>query len=144
MKTSLLAQLDTSFAWKPGNWRAKFKISSKILWWFQYFIMVLQIIFGSMLELDDVEFLKVHLPKDLVPLTSTPYLGSISEIIWSALELAYINGKPPRWQQWEYNNVSWLSDLVGDSTSTHSFVPVKMHSCTLTLIYIINDLSRIG
>jgi hypothetical protein len=48
-----------------------------------------------MLELDDVEFLKVHLPIDLVPSTSKLYLGSRSEIIWSALELAYINGKPP-------------------------------------------------
>ena len=57
--------------------------------------MVLQIIFGSMLELDDVEFLKVHLPIDLVPSTSTPYLGSSSKTISSALELAYINGKPP-------------------------------------------------
>jgi hypothetical protein len=57
--------------------------------------MVLQIIFGSMLELVDVGFLKAHLPTDLVPSTSTPYLGPRSEIIWSALELAYINGKPP-------------------------------------------------
>ena len=76
--------------------RAKFTISSAISWWFQSF-MVLQIILGSMLELDDVEFLKVHLPIDLVPSTSTLYLGSRLEIIWSALELAFINGKPPRW-----------------------------------------------
>jgi len=41
-----------------------------------------------MLELDDVGFLNAYLPTDLVPSTSTPYLGSRSEIIWSALELA--------------------------------------------------------
>ena len=84
VKTNLLAQLDMSFAWKPRNWRTKFTISYAIVWWFQYFITVLQIIFGSMLELADVGFLKAHLPTDLVPLTSTLYLGSRSEIIWSA------------------------------------------------------------
>ena len=57
--------------------------------------MVLQIIFGSMLKLDDVEFLKVHLATDLVPSNSTHYLGSRLEIIWSYFKLAYINGKPP-------------------------------------------------
>jgi hypothetical protein len=36
--------------------------------------MVLQIIFGSMLELDDVGFPKALLPTDLVPSTSTLYL----------------------------------------------------------------------
>lgn len=48
-----------------------------------------------MLELADVGFLKVHLPTYLVPSTSTPFLGPRSKIIWSSLELAYINGKPP-------------------------------------------------
>lgn len=132
MKTKLLAQLDMSFSWKPDNWWSKFTISSVILWWFQFFIMALQINFGSILKLPDVGFLKAHLPTYIVPSTSTPYLGSRSEIIWSALELAYVNGKPPHWQQWEYNNISWLSDLAGQSTSTHLFVLVNMHLGTLT------------
>jgi len=106
--------------------------------------MVIQIIFGSMLKLAVVGFLKAHLPIDLVPSTSTPYLGSRSKIIWISLELIYSNDKHIHWKQWEYNNVSWLSDIAGASTPTHSFVLVKMHLGTLTLIDMIGELSHIS
>ena len=62
----------------------------------------------------------------------------------STLALAYISGKPPCCQQWEFINVSSLTDPIGDSNRTHSIVHVRMYLGTLTLIDINGELSHIG
>ena len=78
-KPACLVQLDRGFVWKPGNWRAKFSIK------FCKLVLVLskhvnlQIIM-SVLTSVDVGFLKTHLTIDLVPSTSTNYLGSRLEL----------------------------------------------------------------
>ena len=61
-----------SFAWKPGYWWEKFLIKFVILHEFFQIIMYLASV--------DVGFLKAYLPIDLVPSTSTNYLGSRLEL----------------------------------------------------------------
>jgi len=46
-------------------------------------------------------------------------------------------------KQWEYINVPCSLDLLGDSTSTKSFVPSKMCLGILTLIVINGESSRV-
>jgi hypothetical protein len=59
----------------------KFIIRFCKLMLFHSFMNVSSNLFGSMLVLDDVGLPKAFLPTDLVPSNSTPYLGSILEIL---------------------------------------------------------------
>ena len=111
-------------------------VKNFLLWLFKSFC--------SMFVLDDVGFLKVLLPTNLVPSTLAPYMGSILEISYNTLGLASINGRLPRWWKWESIIVPWLSDSTGDSMSINSFILVRMYYGTLTLIFINGELPCVG
>jgi len=111
-------------------------VKNFLLWLFKSFC--------SMFVLDDVGFLKVLLPTNLVPSTLAPYLGSILEISYNTSGLASINGRLPCWWQWESIIVPWMSDSTGDSMSINSFILVRMYYGTLMLIFINGELPCVG
>lgn len=74
VKIKQLVQLEINHAGKLGLLARK--IHNK-LYNFILVLMVLQNILDFMPNLFSVGFLKAHLPRNIIPFTSTPYLGPI-------------------------------------------------------------------
>jgi hypothetical protein len=73
----------------------KFTIKLCIMMLVQYFIYDCSNNFRLMPMLADAGFPKSILLKNIIPLTSTLYLGSRLEIFYYTLGLSYINGRNP-------------------------------------------------